>query len=279
MVVNVDDFDYWVTLGGFKKTDGGSPTAKQISDSRKNAMKLFWLLHGVKGTAVDNWDDSTLTDLDLDMSPPATSNSSGIFFNKRKNDANAFGNSTMIWSSSGGPTTTTTRTYDEFNNFTNTTEPGYEKAKPGEPKKRICLSRWGVTRWLYEAAWDLSIGASGGITRMVSGGEFIGFGYFGAGSNISITADYWASASVVSVAKQLGPGPDEDGQVYLEDIQYITMGSEPDLMHFVGVSRVSAFGSLPSDASVSASNDNISTKYSEQSSCSFTGFTFPYTFT
>jgi len=41
-----DPYDYWITLGGFKKGDAGSPTAQQISDSLRAATKLFWNYNG-----------------------------------------------------------------------------------------------------------------------------------------------------------------------------------------------------------------------------------------
>ena len=44
-------YDYWVTLGGFKKTDSGLPTQTQINLSLQNAMKLFWNGYKINGTA------------------------------------------------------------------------------------------------------------------------------------------------------------------------------------------------------------------------------------
>ena len=49
--VDVDTYDYWTTLGGFKKTDGGSPSQAQIDLSLTNAMKLYWNLWKVSGSA------------------------------------------------------------------------------------------------------------------------------------------------------------------------------------------------------------------------------------
>lgn len=46
-----NEYDYWVTLGGFKKTDTGSPTQSQIDTSLENAMKLFWNAHQINGLA------------------------------------------------------------------------------------------------------------------------------------------------------------------------------------------------------------------------------------
>lgn len=48
--VDVSGFDYWTTLGGFKKGDGGSPTTKQIGDSWINACKLYWSSYSVTGS-------------------------------------------------------------------------------------------------------------------------------------------------------------------------------------------------------------------------------------
>lgn len=47
---NVEGYSEWMTLGGFKKGDSGSPTAQQIADSRANAMKIFWNLYDVTGS-------------------------------------------------------------------------------------------------------------------------------------------------------------------------------------------------------------------------------------
>jgi len=44
-------YDHWVTLGGFKKTSGGSPTQSQINLSLQNAMKLFWNVYKINGLA------------------------------------------------------------------------------------------------------------------------------------------------------------------------------------------------------------------------------------
>lgn len=49
--VDVEDFEYWITLGGFKKTDGGSPSQAQINLSLANAMKIFWNGYAINGTA------------------------------------------------------------------------------------------------------------------------------------------------------------------------------------------------------------------------------------
>ena len=47
--VDVSGYDYWVTLGGYKKTDTGDPTQAQVNLSLKNAMQLFWNLDGWTG--------------------------------------------------------------------------------------------------------------------------------------------------------------------------------------------------------------------------------------
>ena len=64
--VDVSAYDYWSTLGGFKKTDGGTPTNQQIADSLGNAMKLFWNLNGASATFEDNNPTSETTEIDMD---------------------------------------------------------------------------------------------------------------------------------------------------------------------------------------------------------------------
>lgn len=49
--VDVDDFDDWITLGGYRKGDAGSPTAEQINDSLIAAMKFYWMMSAVKFSA------------------------------------------------------------------------------------------------------------------------------------------------------------------------------------------------------------------------------------
>lgn len=48
--IDVSEYDYWVTLGGFKKTDSGSPSQAQIDLSLRNAMKLWWNTAGLDVT-------------------------------------------------------------------------------------------------------------------------------------------------------------------------------------------------------------------------------------
>ena len=40
--VNVDDYDYWTTLSGFKKTNTGNPTQAKINESLQIASRLWW---------------------------------------------------------------------------------------------------------------------------------------------------------------------------------------------------------------------------------------------
>ncbi len=47
---NVEDFDDWITLGGFKMGDSGSPTGEQIRLSLTRAMSLFWNLYDITGS-------------------------------------------------------------------------------------------------------------------------------------------------------------------------------------------------------------------------------------
>jgi hypothetical protein len=68
-----EPFDYWVTLGGFKKTDEGSPSQAQIDLSLRNAMKLFWNINKLEGSVTDEEDtilvnpgDLTIANLDID---------------------------------------------------------------------------------------------------------------------------------------------------------------------------------------------------------------------
>ena len=49
--LDIDDYAYWTTLGGFNKNSGGTPTEFQIAKSEENAMKLFWNLYGFTGRA------------------------------------------------------------------------------------------------------------------------------------------------------------------------------------------------------------------------------------
>ena len=49
--VDVSGYDYWTTLGGFKKGDSGTPSDTQIEDSLRNAMSLFWNLYQITGSS------------------------------------------------------------------------------------------------------------------------------------------------------------------------------------------------------------------------------------
>ena len=69
--IDVSEYDYWVTLGGFKKTDSGSPTQLQINNSFTNAMKLFWNINKLEGSVTDEESSNypgeyTIKDLDID---------------------------------------------------------------------------------------------------------------------------------------------------------------------------------------------------------------------
>lgn len=52
--IDVSPYDYWITLGGFKESDGGSPTTTQINNSLVNAMKLVWSCYSVSWTATSD---------------------------------------------------------------------------------------------------------------------------------------------------------------------------------------------------------------------------------
>jgi len=45
------DIEDYITLGGFKGSDGGTPSQTQLNTSLANAMKLFWNLHGLNVTS------------------------------------------------------------------------------------------------------------------------------------------------------------------------------------------------------------------------------------
>jgi hypothetical protein len=49
--IDVSSFAKWQTLGGFKDTDSGSPTAAQIALSLENAMRIYWNLNGLNPSA------------------------------------------------------------------------------------------------------------------------------------------------------------------------------------------------------------------------------------
>jgi hypothetical protein len=52
--LDVSPYDYWITLGGFKESDGGSPTTTQINNSLINAMKLVWNCYSFSWTATSD---------------------------------------------------------------------------------------------------------------------------------------------------------------------------------------------------------------------------------
>ena len=59
--VDVSGYDYWTTLGGFKKGDAGTPSDTQIEDSLRNAMSLFWNLYQITGSSQGENNRSTPT--------------------------------------------------------------------------------------------------------------------------------------------------------------------------------------------------------------------------
>lgn len=59
-------YDYWITLGGFKKGDAGPPTDQQIYDSLRNAMKLFRNYNG-HSVDIDFSGDSTTLTIDIEQ--------------------------------------------------------------------------------------------------------------------------------------------------------------------------------------------------------------------
>jgi len=62
--IDVSSFDYWVTLGGFKQSDGGSPTENQINDSLINAMNLVWNCYSFSWTATSDGGETASFDND-----------------------------------------------------------------------------------------------------------------------------------------------------------------------------------------------------------------------
>tara|TARA_B100001063_G_scaffold229510_1_gene241780 strand:- start:425 stop:1159 length:735 start_codon:yes stop_codon:yes gene_type:complete len=61
---DVSIYDYWITLGGFKKGDSGSPTTQQVNNSYNTALKLYWNFNGFE---VDFNDSGTITTESLDI--------------------------------------------------------------------------------------------------------------------------------------------------------------------------------------------------------------------
>ena len=62
--IDVSQYDYWVTLGGFKQSDGGSPTEDQINDSLINAMNLVWNCYSFSWTATSDGGEAASFDND-----------------------------------------------------------------------------------------------------------------------------------------------------------------------------------------------------------------------
>ena len=72
--LDVSEYDYWTTLGGYKKTDESDEvTQAQINLSLKNAMKVFWNFYGYTINAESEnpyGDDSKTLTLSMeDLSP------------------------------------------------------------------------------------------------------------------------------------------------------------------------------------------------------------------
>jgi hypothetical protein len=144
-------YDYWVTLGGFKKTDGGSPSQEQIDESLRVAMALFWNLDGWTGRLLsDSFLEDEITSLSM------------------KNDD---------W----------TRGLDEFearkNTFDDIIDPEFE------PHDRVCYRSFLATKYLSDDPdsgdiYDyISIGSyHPPIIRMYDGDDqdesnFVGYGF------------------------------------------------------------------------------------------------------
>lgn len=59
--VNVDDYDYWTTLSGFKKTNTGNPTQAQIDESLQIASRLWWNSYQWAGNVSSSSDGESIT--------------------------------------------------------------------------------------------------------------------------------------------------------------------------------------------------------------------------
>lgn len=64
--VDVSIYDYWITLGGFKKGDSGSPSAAQLDDSEIKAMWLYRRLYALNTSYDDNGTAETLETNSID---------------------------------------------------------------------------------------------------------------------------------------------------------------------------------------------------------------------
>ena len=69
-------YDYWTTLSGYNKDAEGAPTDKQIHDSHKLAMKLFWMVSKLNAPteAFKDTEFEYETTYDLSISSSDTSN-------------------------------------------------------------------------------------------------------------------------------------------------------------------------------------------------------------
>jgi len=144
-----EPFDYWVTLGGFKKTDGGSPSQAQIDLSLRNAMKLFWNINKLEGSVTDEEDttlvnpgDLTIANLDI--------------------DAEDYGSLTVNWS--------------DFSNYPSSTF---------EPKDRVCSQNFVVEKNQgdapYQSGLNFYLNIEPAVFRMYDGSttdedNFVGYG-------------------------------------------------------------------------------------------------------
>ena len=107
--VDVSGYDYWVTLGNFKKTDGGSPTQSQIDLSLENARKLFWDIYGLTGSVTDTSGVDTVTITNATVDDNTTSNlptdnpygkvcNSSTYQNVEKSDSSEIATLSIYWS-------------------------------------------------------------------------------------------------------------------------------------------------------------------------------------
>lgn len=69
--IDVSGYDYWTTLGGFKKGDGGSPSQAQIDLSLRSAMKLWWNIAGLDVTISASLDAGVPGSISSEIIDPA----------------------------------------------------------------------------------------------------------------------------------------------------------------------------------------------------------------
>lgn len=179
--VDVSGYDYWVTLGGYKKTDTSDPTQAQVNLSLKNAMQLFWNLDGWTGRLYFNDSSSSYEITSLSM----------------KNGDWTVGNDEYYANKLDG---------------TQVDEPDFD------PKDRVCYKSFQATKY---ASYPYSgISLRGTFVRMYNGAtsdedNFVGYGF----SELIIASLYFNYYSVEFSSYQNGT-PASPTQTN-EDISYV----------------------------------------------------------